>query len=97
MGWVGDETSDKVRFSEMTDGTTPLLVFWAEEHLKPFFVQCVEVVVIQIQKSDTTYMFTRYKDYLMTNTNHYDNNVLCHLYHQISLARKFRLMEVGGM
>ena len=48
MGRV--ETSDKVRFSEMTDGTTPLLVFWAEEHLKPFFVQCVEVVVIQIQK-----------------------------------------------
>ena len=51
MGWVGDETSDKVRFSEMTDGTTPLLVFWAEEHLKPFFMaQSVEVVVTQIQK-----------------------------------------------
>ena len=28
LGWVGDETSDKVRFSEMTDGTTPLPVFW---------------------------------------------------------------------
>ena len=41
LGWVGDETSDKVRFSEMTDGTTPLPFFWTEEHLKPFLLRKV--------------------------------------------------------
>ena len=41
LGWVGDETSDKVRFSEMTDGTTPLPVFWTEEDLKPFSLRNV--------------------------------------------------------
>ena len=41
LGWVGDETSDKVRFSEMTDGTTPLPVFWTEEHLKPLSLRNV--------------------------------------------------------
>ena len=41
LGWVGDETSDKVRFSEMTDGTTPLPVFWTEEHLEPFLLRKV--------------------------------------------------------
>ena len=37
LGWVGDETSDKVRFSEMMDETTPLPVFGRRSTLNLFY------------------------------------------------------------
>ena len=40
-------------------------------------------------------MFMKYRNDIITNTNHSDNHVLCHLYHQISLAQNFRWKWVG--